>query len=90
MQNPDDYKAGWTTQALNPKTGELRSGGAARNMKTAQRGGVAAPENDATMQAFLYIQPLVDSLQARLGESMKLNQQLAQLVTTQQRREKSR
>ncbi len=57
------------------------SGGAARNMRIAQQGGLSAVENKAAIHALQYIQALVNALQQQLEESRNLNQQLAALIT---------
>ena len=80
MKGHDDYQEGWTTTAYNPKTGKMCSGGAARNMRIAQQGGVTALEDKAKMEAFQYIQPLVESLQKQLDNSMVNNQKFAALL----------
>lgn len=90
MENPDDYHAGWTRPIVNPKTGKQCSGGAARNLRTAQEGGAAAIYNTGAINAMQYIQPIVGRLEAQLQESHHLNKQLIQLLAVQKKRTGSR
>lgn len=79
MINPNDYYVGWTTTTINPKTGKTCSGGAARNLRTAQVGGAAAIYNAGAIQAMQQIQPVIDRYEAQLKEYSKLLIQLTHL-----------
>lgn len=68
MKNEQDYQAGWTAQTTNPTTGKKCSGGAARNLKIAQVGGVNAVAVNAVVQAVQSIQPIVDVQQAQIQQ----------------------
>lgn len=46
MKNVKDYDAGLTTGCLNPATGRMCYGGAARNLRTFQAGGLASIKED--------------------------------------------
>jgi hypothetical protein len=46
MTSKNDYDAGFTTGAINPKTGKFVSGGARRNVEIAKLGGVSAIKRD--------------------------------------------
>lgn len=81
MKNPTDYEAGWTGSVLNPKTNKSCSGGAARNLRLAQQGGVAAVESKAVLQTLIHLQPVIESLQAQLEKSQSLNAQFAEIIT---------
>lgn len=83
MINQNDYDAGWTKSAINPKTGKTCSGGAARNMKTALEGGAVAIYNAGAIHAIQYIQPVIARLETQLQKSNELNEQLVQLMFQQ-------
>lgn len=91
MRNPDDYRAGWTTTTVNPRTGKQCSGGAARNLRTAQAGGAVGIYNTGFIHALQYMQPMVERLEAQLKESSELNKQFVQLLAAQSKnRDRSR
>lgn len=81
MRNPEDYAAGWTTATLNPRTGKRCSGGAARNLKTAQMGGAVGIQNDGFIKGVQFVQPVVERLEAQLEKSNKLLQKVTTALT---------
>lgn len=77
MQNPNDFEAGWTKQAINPKTGKPCSGGAARNMHLAQQGGAEAVFNAGGISVLSQMAPLLQQMKAQLEISQQFNVQMA-------------
>ena len=75
MKNINDYNAGWTTSCLNPKTGKICSGGAARNLKTAQAGGAQAIYNNGVITTMQLLEPLVMRLENQLELANEQNKQ---------------
>ncbi|MGY4494901.1 hypothetical protein [Pseudomonas sp. TE3610] len=69
MQNPADYRKGYTTTWFNEKTGKYCSGGAARNGRIGERGGLAAIEDQAQQDTIKKLSPYIESLQAQLARS---------------------
>jgi len=80
MINENDYNAGWTKKAINPRTGKTCSGGAARNLKLAMSGGATGVESAAAMQTFLFMQPMFNDLQNQLQQSNDQVQQSNLLI----------
>jgi hypothetical protein len=72
MKNKDDYDNGWTKPVFNPSTGKTCSGGAARNLRTAQAGGAQALFNMGGIAVMQHIEPLVNNLQKQLQDSQVL------------------
>jgi len=77
MRNPDDHEAGWTKKTKNPKTGKYCSGGAARNLKIAQAGGVVSLQAsaffDGAQQAIRVLKPYKDAFEHFEAQLKKLN-----------------
>ncbi|QOV66524.1 hypothetical protein [Kosakonia pseudosacchari] len=80
MINESDYKAGWTTPIIHPVTGNMCFGGAARNVRLSQQGGVDAVANASALSAFAMMQPVVDAFQQQLQVSQALNVQYQTLL----------
>lgn len=68
MKNEQDYKSGWTTKIINPATGKECSGGAARNLRTAQAGGSTAVQALAAVQAVQSLQPIIEAQQVQIQQ----------------------
>jgi len=81
MKNEQDYKAGWTKQTTNPATGKKCSGGAARNLKIAQFGGVNTIQVAAAVQTVQTIQPIVDAQQVQIQQQQAQIGALTQSLT---------
>lgn len=81
MKNEDDYKSGWTTQTKNPSTGKKCSGGAARNLRTAQAGGASAVQARAAVVAIQSIQPVIEAQQAQIQQQQAQIDALTQSLT---------
>lgn len=82
MKNEDDYNAGWTTPVINPKTGEVCYGGAARNIRLSQFGGANALVVFGANQAFQTMAPLFADIQNQLAQSNLINTQLMAFLNT--------
>jgi|GEM_PF-1788284 len=89
MKNKNDYDNGWTKPVVNPATGKTCSGGAARNLRTAQVGGAQAIFNMGGITIMQHIEPVVSSLQKQLQDSIELNKQFSQLLSEQKKLELS-
>ena len=72
MRNVSDYAAGFTKKTFNSRTGKFCSGGAARNLHTAEGGGLAERESKAAaagfLEAFRVLQPVVENYSKQLEE----------------------
>jgi hypothetical protein len=70
MRNPSDYAAGLTASLLDARTGKLLSGGAARNRRIAEAGGLAEIQNRAIAAGIVLgvqqVQPLLHHYMAAL------------------------
>ncbi|MGE4519538.1 MAG: hypothetical protein AB7E04_08535 [Desulfobacteraceae bacterium] len=77
MKNRDDYEAGWTKPIVNPKTGKKCSGGAARNHRTANAGGVENIRAGAFMEGINYVTPILEQYRNQLKQNEKMIEKMA-------------
>ncbi|MBL3607111.1 hypothetical protein JMN21_17220 [Pseudomonas syringae pv. actinidiae] len=89
MKNPSDYEAGWTTQIINPKTGKPCSGGAARNLHLAEKGGAEAVFNAGGIAVLNQLTPLLERMQAQLDIAQQLNVQMGRELQKAQDRNRA-
>lgn len=78
MENFNDYNAGFTQPILGPNG--MLYGGAARNYRLGQIGGVTGAQAQAIAAFEMHIAPVITQMQNQLSQQQQMMQQMMQMM----------